>query len=169
MCGLHGPNFFLKPVKKRKIICFATKKRLNQMRMSLHKTWNHKLTVDVGGQFVIPGFVQAHTHLVQTLFRGEADDLSLLNWLQKKIWPMEAAHNPESVRASALYGCLEMQKNGTTSILDMGTVRHTSTLLEAVETTGIRFWGGKCLMDRKGGPLAEATEAALSETKELLR
>lgn len=124
--------------------------------------------VDVSDQFVIPGFVQAHTHLCQTLFRGEADDLSLLEWLKKKIWPMEAAHDEDSLAASALYGCLEMQKNGTTSILDMGTVRHTQTLLKTVETTGMRYWGGKCLMDKKGSPLWERTKDALEETEELL-
>ena len=50
---------------------------------------------------VLPGFVQTHLHLCQTLFRGAADDLSLIDWLKKRVWPMEAAHSAESVRASA--------------------------------------------------------------------
>jgi 5-methylthioadenosine/S-adenosylhomocysteine deaminase len=124
--------------------------------------------LDATDQFVIPGLIQAHTHLVQTLFRGEADDLSLITWLQKKIWPMEAAHTAESVRASAHLGVLEMQLNGTTSILDMATVKHTESLLEAVEETGVRYWGGKCLMDRKGSPLSESTESSLAETVDLM-
>jgi len=124
--------------------------------------------IDATDQFVIPGLIQAHTHLVQTLFRGEADDLSLISWLQKKIWPMEAAHTKESIGASAQLGCLEMQLTGTTTILDMATVRHTQELLEAVGETGIRYWGGKCLMDRKGNPLSESTERALGETIDLM-
>lgn len=125
---------------------------------------------DATDQFVIPGLIQAHTHLVQTLLRGEADDLSLLSWLKKKVWPFEAAHTADSVHASARFGILEMQKNGTTSILDMGTTRHTNSLLEGVENTGMRYWGGKCLMDRKegSGPLYEKTKDALKETEDLL-
>jgi 5-methylthioadenosine/S-adenosylhomocysteine deaminase len=127
--------------------------------------------IDARGQFVIPGLIQAHTHLCQALFRGQADDLALLDWLRERIWPMENAHTPSSIRASALIGCLEMQTSGTTAILDMGTVRHTRDLLEAVSETGIRYWGGKCLMDYRecSGPLYEPTAAALRETEELVR
>ena len=127
------------------------------------------MIIDATNQFVMPGLVQAHTHLVQTLFRGEADDLSLILWLQRKVWPMECAHTSASVRASALLGTLEMQLNGTTSILDMATTKHTHELFEAVEESRIRYWGGKCLMDRPGSPLTESTESALDETSELMK
>lgn len=127
-------------------------------------------TVDANGGFVIPGLIQAHTHLCQTLFRGYADDLSLLDWLKKKIWPMEFNHTANSLKASARVGLLEMHLTGTTSILDMGTVRHTDALLEAVTESGMRYWGGKCLMDLKGsaGPLYEDTKRTLQETEEFL-
>ena len=61
------------------------------------------ITIDASGCVVLPGFVQTHIHLCQTLFRGAADDLSLIDWLKKRIWPMEAAHIGfvvTSVRAS---------------------------------------------------------------------
>ena len=50
------------------------------------------VVIDAAGCAVLPGFVQTHIHLCQTLFRGAADDLSLLDWLKKRVWPMEAAH-----------------------------------------------------------------------------
>jgi len=128
-------------------------------------------TVDAGGGFVIPGLIQAHTHLIQTLFRGWADDLELLDWLQKKIWPMEHAHNEASARASARIGLLEMQLLGTTSILDMGSVRHHEHVFAEVEQSGMRYWGGNCLMDLKSasGPLYRETEDTLAYSEHLIK
>ncbi len=127
--------------------------------------------IDATDKFVVPGLIQAHTHLCQILFRGEADDLALLDWLGKKIWPMEHAHSKKSLQAGAALGLLEMQKLGTTSILDMGTVQHTHSLLETVESSWMRYWGGKCLMDAKerSGPLFEDTESSLDETEDLIK
>src|SRR3981081_615063 len=81
--------------------------------------------IDADGCAVLPGFVQTHIHLCQTLFRGAADDLSLIDWLKKRVWPMEAAHTPESIRASAQLGIAELIKGGTTCALTMETVNHT--------------------------------------------
>ena len=58
--------------------------------------------VDVSGCVVMPGLVQTHVHLVQTLFRGLAEDMPLLPWLRTRIWPLEAALDETSVRASVL-------------------------------------------------------------------
>src|SRR3712207_4711320 len=81
--------------------------------------------IDARGCAVLPGFVQTHVHLCQTLFRGAADDLPLIDWLKRRVWPMEAAHTPASIRASARLGVAEMIKGGTTCALTMETVRHT--------------------------------------------
>jgi 5-methylthioadenosine/S-adenosylhomocysteine deaminase len=51
----------------------------------------HDAILDAPSSLVLPGFVQTHLHLCQTLFRGFADDLPLLDWLRRRIWPMEAA------------------------------------------------------------------------------
>src|SRR3954471_10403672 len=59
------------------------------------------VTIDARGCAVLPGFVQTHIHLCQTLFRGAADDLELIDWLKRRVWPMEAAHDAASLRASA--------------------------------------------------------------------
>jgi 5-methylthioadenosine/S-adenosylhomocysteine deaminase len=103
--------------------------------------------VDARHCAVLPGFVQTHIHLCQTLFRGAADDLPLIDWLKRRVWPMEAAHTPASVRASARLGIAEMIKGGTTCALTMETVRHTEEVFRVVEETGFRATVGKCMMD----------------------
>src|SRR5688572_2609606 len=107
----------------------------------------HDTTIDAAGSFLLPGFVQTHVHLCQTLFRGYADDLRLMDWLRTRIWPMEAAHTPPSLRAAARLACLELLRSGTTSILTMETVHDTDAVIEATAETGIRATLGKCLMD----------------------
>lgn len=127
--------------------------------------------VEARGSFVIPGLIQAHTHLCQILFRGWADDLELLDWLKKRIWPMEKAHNEESMRAAARLGLMEMQLLGTTAILDMGSVDHHDSVFEEAERSGIRYWGGNCLMDDKStsGPLYRPTDETLTYSQDLIR
>jgi cytosine/adenosine deaminase-related metal-dependent hydrolase len=125
--------------------------------------------LDCAGKAVLPGFVQAHVHLCQTLFRNLADGLDLLEWLEKKIWPYEASHDETSLAFSARLGIAELLLGGTTSVLDMATVRHTEAVLRAAEEGGIRYTGGKCLMDTGPGPLPENGATALREAEELGR
>ena len=103
--------------------------------------------IDASGLTLIPGLIHAHLHLCQSLFRNMADDLELLDWLTKRIWVLEGAHTEETLYTSALLGIHELLSSGATCILDMGTVRHTHAVLEAVKDTGIRASVGKCLMD----------------------
>jgi 5-methylthioadenosine/S-adenosylhomocysteine deaminase len=121
--------------------------------------------IDASDCVVLPGFVQTHVHLCQTLFRGAADDLSLIDWLKKRIWPMEAAHSSESMRASARLGVAELIKGGTTCALTMETVRHTEEVLRVVEETGFRATVGKCMMDKGDDVPAGLHE----ETKDSIR
>lgn len=128
--------------------------------------------IDASGQAVIPGLVQTHVHLCQTLFRGQADDLALLDWLKKRIWPLEGAHDEESIYYSALLGCAEMLLSGTTTILDMETVHHTEAAVKGIEQSGIRCTFGKVMMDAGEGvppSLREDAEASLAESVELCR
>ena len=128
--------------------------------------------VDASGCAVIPGLVQAHVHLCQVLFRGMADDLPLLKWLEQRIWPFEAAHDEASLRASAELGLLEMMLAGTTTILDMGTVHHYDAVFDACDRAGIRVFGGKTMMDAgQGVPkgLRETTKASLAEADGLAK
>jgi 5-methylthioadenosine/S-adenosylhomocysteine deaminase len=96
---------------------------------------------------LIPGFVQTHIHLCQTLFRGLADDLELLDWLQLKIFPFENAHNKKSLLTSVRLGINELLLSGTTTILDMGTLRYQEFIFDELQNSGIRAIAGKCLID----------------------
>jgi 5-methylthioadenosine/S-adenosylhomocysteine deaminase len=117
--------------------------------------------IDAAGCAVLPGFVQTHVHLCQTLFRGAADDLALIDWLKQRVWPMEAAHTVESIRASARLGIAELIKRGTTCALTMESVRHTEEVLPVVDETGFRATVGKCMMDK-----GQEVPAGLLENKD---
>ncbi|WP_102275626.1 5'-deoxyadenosine deaminase [Cytobacillus massiliigabonensis] len=123
------------------------------------------------GRTVIPGFVQTHIHLCQTLFRGQADDLELMDWLKQRIWPLEASHDEESIYYSAMLGIGELLQSGTTTVVDMETVHHTEFAFQALAKSGIRALAGKVMMD-KGNEvpvrLREDTKTSLQESVDLL-
>ena len=133
----------------------------------------HDLVIDAAGHYLLPGFVQTHVHLCQTLFRGYADDLRLMEWLRTRIWPLEAAHSRESLGASARLACLELLRSGTTSVLTIETVHGTDAVIEATAATGIRATIGKSLMDHTtpDAPdgLHEDGQQALAESIALFR
>ncbi|MGM0883025.1 MAG: 5'-deoxyadenosine deaminase [Bacillota bacterium] len=127
--------------------------------------------IDAAGKVLLPGFVQTHIHLCQTLFRGRADDLSLIEWLKERIWPLEAAHSEDSVYYSAMLGIGELIRSGTTTILDMETVHYTESAFQAIKESGIRALSGKVMMDHGSEvPLAlqENTERSLQDSVDLL-
>lgn len=128
--------------------------------------------IDAKDKVIIPGMIQTHIHLTQTLFRGQSDDLELMDWLKNRIWPLEGAHDEESNYYAALLGLAELIMGGTTAIIDMGTVNHTEEILEAIYLSGVRAKAGKCMMDYgKGVPqsLMENTEKSISESIKLLK
>jgi 5-methylthioadenosine/S-adenosylhomocysteine deaminase len=103
--------------------------------------------IDAAQGYLLPGLIQTHVHLCQTLFRGSADDLALLDWLKQRVWPLEAAHAPDTLRASTRLAVAELLRTGTTTVLTMETVHETEAVLETLAETGIRATVGKCLMD----------------------
>jgi 5-methylthioadenosine/S-adenosylhomocysteine deaminase len=103
--------------------------------------------IEANGSYLLPGFIQTHIHLCQTLFRGYADDLALLDWLKTRVWPMEAAHTPASLAAAAQQAASELLRSGTTTVLTMETVHDTDAVFEALEPMGLRAVVGKCMMD----------------------
>src|SRR3954470_9170036 len=130
-------------------------------------TGSHDRTVDARGGFVLPGLIQTHIHLCQTLFRGYADDLPLMQWLRTRVWPMEAAHTPRTLRAAARLAATELLASGTTAVLTMETVHDTETVFEAIAPTGLRATIGKCMMDFDAEVprrLQEETRASIAES-----
>jgi 5-methylthioadenosine/S-adenosylhomocysteine deaminase len=127
----------------------------------------HDRTIDARGGYVLPGLIQTHVHLNQTLFRGHADDLPLMDWLRTRVWPMEAAHTPESLRTAARQATTELLCSGTTAVLTMETVHDTDAVFEAVEESGLRATIGKCMMDfdaQAPRRLHESTRASIDES-----
>jgi len=76
-------------------------------------------TLDAAGGLVIPGLVNAHTHVAMTLLRGYADDKPLDAWLKEDVWPVEAELEPADVAAGTRLGVAEMIRSGTTAFADM--------------------------------------------------
>ena len=123
--------------------------------------------IDARGAYLLPGFVQTHVHLCQTLFRGFADDMPLLEWLKRRVWPLEAAHTPATLRASAQLAATELLLSGTTTVLTMETVHDTDVVFETLAAAGMRGVVGKCMMDSADdvpARLQERTSASIAES-----
>jgi 5-methylthioadenosine/S-adenosylhomocysteine deaminase len=123
--------------------------------------------VDARGAYLLPGFIQTHVHLCQTLFRGLADDMPLLDWLKRRVWPLEAAHTPATLRASVRLAAAELVLSGTTTVLTMETVHDTDVVFETLAESGLRAVVGKCMMDSAEDVptrLQEQTAASIAES-----
>lgn len=94
------------------------------------------VVIDGQSKAAIPGLMNCHTHAAMVLFRGYADDMQLHEWLEKKIWPLEAKLDEKAVYYGTKLACIEMLKSGTTFFNDM--YFFTEDIAKAVEETGIR-------------------------------
>ncbi len=93
-------------------------------------------TLDVDGCVVLPGLVNAHTHVSMTLLRGYADDKPLDAWLREDVWPVEAELTPEDVEVGAELGTVEMIRSGTTAFADMYFAE--DRVADVVDRAGVR-------------------------------
>lgn len=96
--------------------------------------------VNLNGQIVIPGLINTHSHLAQSLLRGLAEDLPLHSWLCDAIWPLEACYDADDGYVAARLTIAEMLKSGTTCFLE-SMLTHRSgfeNVVRAVEESGIR-------------------------------
>lgn len=110
----------------------------------------------------VPGLIQSHVHLGQTLFRGMAEGRSLLPWLFERILHLEAAHSRNTLAVSVIQSLRELFASGCTGILDMGVLRNSEITVDILRRSGIRALAGNALMDI--GP--EYTTESLSWLKE---
>ena len=125
-------------------------------------TGNYNQIIDATNNLVLPGFVNAHTHAAMTLLRGYADDLPLMEWLETKIWPLEAKLTKEDVYWGTMLAIVEMIKSGTTCFADMYFFMDQAA--QAVEDSGIR-----AVLSRGMVGLGPENQQALKESRELVR
>lgn len=115
---------------------------------------------------IMPGLINCHTHAAMACFRGLADDLPLMRWLEDYIFPAEARLTGEIVFHSTLLSCIEMIRSGTTSFCDM--YLFAKDVARAADQAGMRAWVGEVLYDFPSpnyGPVA----AGLAYAEEMLQ
>lgn len=120
--------------------------------------------LDLGAALVMPGLVNAHTHTAMTILRGVADDLPLMEWLTRHIFPVEKHLTPDIVQAGALLGCAEMLRTGTTAVNDMYLFQDAG--YRAMDIAGLRCRGGEGLFGFPSPAYADA-DAGLALVREL--
>jgi 5-methylthioadenosine/S-adenosylhomocysteine deaminase len=126
-----------------------------------------KETIDATGKLVMPGLINTHTHAAMTIFRGYADDLPLMEWLQNYIWPAEAKYiNAETVRLGTQLAAIEMISSGTTTFNDMYFFE--DEVAKAAKEIGIRAVIGEGLLDFPT-PNKKTPQEGLDYTEMLIR
>ncbi len=123
--------------------------------------WQADSIIDATDKVVMPGFVNCHTHAAMTLLRSFADDLPLMQWLEEKIWPLEANLTGDDVYWGTLLAIREMIAGGTTTFADMYFFMDDAA--KAVRDSGIR-----ASLSRGMIGMAPNGEQALAESKELV-
>ena len=126
--------------------------------------------IDATHMAVLPGLVNAHTHLSQTFMRGLGDDKTLLQWLKQVMWPLQAALTPADMRLASLLGLVENLKCGATAVNQhhkLPDPAFADATLEAAEQVGLRFQLARSWVDL--GPSAEPPGAIIAELERLYR
>src|SRR5438093_9593706 len=120
-------------------------------------------TVDCGGRVVMPGLVNAHTHVPMTLLRGLADDLRLDVWLMGYMMPVEREFvNPDFVRLGTRLGCAEMIRSGITCFPDMHYLEED--VADATAAAGMRAFCAQTVL-RSATPAATSLEDSLARSR----
>ena len=124
-----------------------------------------KKTLDAQGGLILPGLVNSHTHAAMSLFRGLADDLPLMEWLQNYIFPVESKMDADFVRVGSLLACAEMILSGTTTFCDMYLFEEE--VAKAAKEAGMRCLVGEVIYDFPS-PNYGTIEKGFTYTEELI-
>jgi 5-methylthioadenosine/S-adenosylhomocysteine deaminase len=134
---------------------------------SLTQAFSADLVIDLPRSIIMPGLINAHTHAAMTCFRGIADDMELMDWLNNYIFPAEARNvNPELAYWGSLLACAEMIKSGTTTFSDMYIFEEETA--RAAKQAGMRCLIGEVLFDFSS-PNAKTPEQGLAYTEKLIQ
>ncbi len=125
-----------------------------------------KQEIDAGGGIILPGLINAHTHAAMTLFRGLADDLPLMDWLNHYIFPVESRMDADFVYTGSLLACAEMIMSGTTCFCDMYLFEEAAA--KAAKQAGMRALLGEVLYDFDS-PNYGSVENGLTYSEALIR
>jgi 5-methylthioadenosine/S-adenosylhomocysteine deaminase len=132
----------------------------------LAKKYRAKKTINAKDSLVMPGFVNCHTHAAMTCFRGMADDLELMDWLNNYIFPAEAKNvNKELAYWGSLLAAAEMIKSGTTTFCDMYIFEDETA--RAAKDAGMRCLVGEVLFDFPS-PNFQSPQEGLAYTRMLI-
>jgi 5-methylthioadenosine/S-adenosylhomocysteine deaminase len=136
-------------------------------REDLLAAYRGRVLIDVPGSIIMPGLVNAHTHAAMTCFRGIADDMELMEWLNDYIFPAEARNaDPELAYWGSMLACAEMIKSGTTTFSDMYIFEEETA--QAAKKAGMRCLLGEVLFDFPS-PNFKTPAEGLTCTEQLIR
>lgn len=124
--------------------------RIAEIGKNISERINADEVIDGNGKIAIPGLINTHTHIAMVLLRGYGEDLSLQDWLQKKIWPAEAKLKCDDVKAGSLLGMIESIRSGVTALNEM-YIYHVEETAYAAEQAGIRIVLPRAMFDLMPG------------------
>jgi len=127
--------------------------------------------VDASYMAVLPGLINGHTHLSQTLVRGLADDKPLLAWLKQIMWPIQSAITPEDMRLASLLGLVENLRCGVTAVVQHHKITHSpahvDAAAQAAQAVGLRLLLARGWVDLgDAGERPEAIVEAMTRLRE---
>ena len=114
--------------------------------------------INVNGKILLPGFINTHTHTHSPLFRGIADDLYLMNWLKKYMWPAEAFMKEQDAYNAAKLSCLELTESGVTTYADQ--FYYSEAVTQAAKESGLRAFIAPSVFSRPSPETDDPLSAA---------